>query len=311
MMYVLSLIGISFALCASEEKERQEKILKALNVPHLYALTAVLVPKYNLGNADFKTLLTMVPNPEHIDVSGNNISVFSDEMPLRSSLKSLDISNNSFTGEFPLQQCVRLFSNLEALKINGNKVTALLKQDELFTNNSLKTYEAHATLCQQINLSSLYNNLCLKTLDMSNSKQLDTFLELSNLCRKNTGTALLRVLLNNTIISADDMKQYEKQAGVHTKIAENIIGTMAFSGGGLGTIASFACLFMKPNYCMRYPIPGEDIQPLGNIALTESFGFGVGIGAGYLLGKAIAYGYLKNHGKQQAITFVTGENIDL
>jgi hypothetical protein len=317
-----------FVTCNGAEHKKQEPEVyqsPVNNLDALHTLTTVVLNNKFLTNIDFKNLINGATCAESIDVSNNNIAAFEQDIRPLKSLRQLNLSNNSFDGQFSLipnrcllscftpdsPACLALFPNLEKLQVNNNKITSFAVGS--FSNNTLKILEAKNTDCAEINLLEIYKHLRLDILDLSDSKLLSRFTHMPLLEGSITkDTYTLQVNLANTVIPEVDMKNYKKLGNIDIQCVRIMKNTVIILGVFIGVGFVIPCQLITPSYCLHSPIPiaGDTYSPeratkiTTNIMINNLLFLGIGASLGYRIGKTIAH-RLPNQGKRTAIEFMT------
>lgn len=214
----------------------------------------------------------------------------------------LDISNNSFTGPFPLQKCLCIFPKLEILKINNNNINGFAC-DDTWKNTTLQELHAENTACTEIPLASLYLYSNLALLNISNLTKLDKIVMPWR--PRQDDTKGLQVCIKNVVFQEKQLEVCRKKGifDSHRARSFKILGAIGFGILGIGIVTT-TCL--TDGYCASMPFPvRNDHDPVTyvNALMFDSATTTLSCVLGYNIGKAIAHCYLPNHGKVAAITF--------
>lgn len=272
---LLLLLTVPFIVCASDyddnaallarkqEEERIEKIQKAFsNATNCANVCNVVLQKVNLTNYEFSTLTRIVPKAESLDVSHNKINYFNADIQLCTSFTSLDLSNNAFTGSFPISFILSRFPKLETLKINNNKISCFdFKGDDNYLkkhDNSLKVVEARNT--DFIAMDLKYFMMCtpLQVLDLSESQKL------SHLYSSDFGHITrvpLKVILKDTkhdFSTQSGIKKYTSTACVVLILSAAVGASVGwFLGGSEATAATGGACGLGVGFPLIHCLPSE------------------------------------------------------
>lgn len=270
MKGILFLMSLPLCIFASDD----EKEAKAHNKIQTLlkqgvdgtTFTNIVLKNRNLNNDDFAVLLQEAPNAESIDVCHNHINAI-DKVEKNYKCVSLNLSNNAFTGEFPLATLADKFVKLKTLKINNNKITEF--DFRYRRQHPLNLIEAQNTLCSEIDLKPCIKYFSLETLDLSRSTKLKK-INMSAVSGS-YGSYVLKVVLKNTKANVSDRDGVR----IYTGAAVGMIILSAVAGAGVG-------------WC------------LGQSESATTAGFGCGLALGFPLMQC-----LPNGGKKMLVQFVT------
>ncbi len=274
-----------------------------------------------ISGADFslKPLLSSVTtDTQELQWQSKNLTVddFKDDGTTYPHVTSLDLSNNSFRGEFPLSSCLKMFPKLKTLVLNDNPNMTGFEIEKAYKNSTLACISAENSGIATIKLGSLYTNFDVTTLDLSRSAQLADFdLEFAS-PRSSRGT--LQLHLRDVIIPEEKIGNKKITGDSLTKdrivaaggMLMPIISTAALSGGIYANEANLYPLWTYPFY-KDHGSPDEInanhvTNSIINFALIDFLSAGVGIA----LGKFIARKFLPNQGKVTMVQFIMNSSTD-
>lgn len=273
---MMILLSVSWMAVANDSQNRIKQLLE--QNPSAIKLDW---KNQNLGNQDFEGLGMVVP-----------------------SITSLDLSNNSFTGEFPLTTCLTVFPNLKTLKVSDNRITGFTITTGKYRNIMLKMLCAENTDCVEIDLHIICKHLMLEKLDLSDSRHLQKF-KMPDLHIENT----MELHLRNVIIGENELSSYRKAGIIDSKKATGVVCGFQILGTLVGCALWIPCLGMGSQHCVTKPLPVADTSPtvssVSNYVMSGTVLLGGSVFIGNRIGKAIAYYCLPNHGTVTAVKFIT------
>lgn len=285
-MVMMALLGVSVVVTASDQQNKVRTLLM-----QNFVATELDWRNQNIGNVDFEGLGAVAPH-----------------------VKKLDLSDNSFTGDFPLIACLRAFPNVETLTLNNNTRITGFAIDKDYKNTTLKVLNVENSGCQTVPVNFFYKNFELETLDLSNSKQLNypgcAVLDLR------TSGKILQVYLRNVVAEEKQLQLIKAGGSIETNVAFGIRAASAVGIGIVGGLLLVPCTIFTPNYCLRYPVPvpyeGSD-QLSGwhranhgiNVTVVAALSYKLGFD---YLGGAIVRRCLPNGGKVTAVKYITNSS---
>lgn len=277
---VTALLSVSIAAIASDEQNRVQNLLAQSS-----QATELDWHNKNLGNKDF----------EGLSVEATHV-------------KKLDLSNNSFTGDFALTKVLLTFPNLETLTLNNHERMTSLVVDKDYKNTKLKVLNVENSGCEKILSTPFYNNFELETLDLSNSKKL--IYCGCGVWNPRASGKMLQVHIRN-VVAADDLLQSLKENGVvDTQIAQGIKVSVGAVIGLPASILLTWCSLWSPSYCMISPLPPYHYDYMSARDYVTFYTYqvisaGISCGLGHSIGGAIARRCLPNGGKVTAVKYIT------
>jgi hypothetical protein len=275
-MILMVLLSISVSAVASDG---QNKIFALLNQNE--TATELDWRNKKLGNRDFEGL------------------------GIVSHVKKLDLSDNDFSGDFPLTACLRAFPNLETLSINNNTRVTGLSIDNGYKNTTLKVLNVENSGCAKVPVSDFYKKFELETLDLSESKQLTRFYSAMVPRELRASRKPFCVHIRNVVMEENELNRITKNGVVETGALWAIEFASAIGTSVVGNALLFSsCIFLCPYYyCVQGPIPSF---PTTNVFINSGVVsiLSMVVGLRYL-GGAIARRVLPNGGKVTAVKYIT------
>lgn len=225
-----------------------------------------------------------------------------------SHVKKLNLSNNHFSGDFPLTACLKAFPNLETLTINNHERMRGFEIEQGYKNDKLTVLSAENNGCETVSITHFYNLFGeLETLDLSDSKQLET-LDHKNYCLRASGKAL-NVYLRNVVAGQDRLNYFRESGMLETSASRNIQLACVAGGAIIGGSILISCGVLAPNYYVENPIPTQAFKGQWPYWINMGINTLLGITASCLLvhriGSMIASRCLPNGGKVTAVKFIT------
>jgi|GEM_PF-6636369 len=278
----------------------------------------IAIASTTLSAADHSNKIAslLVQNSQGTELSWQNKNLNNDDLNNYTTsheyVKTLDLSDNSFTGEFPLQQCLTIFPNLEVLKVNNNRINGFALEFR-YKNSKLRELLAENTDCVHVDLCPFYN-AALEVLDLSGSKQLSKFTGFLFGKYDPKKNKVLNVHLRNVVIPEKNLSVYRQRGIMDTRVAAKIKEIGIFGPYFFGGIVQLTDCALRGNYCIQHPIPFDQNNDSTRVfaamfANASLWSLGAAIVAssvGYGIGSTITYCCLPNHGKVEAIKFITG-----
>lgn len=283
----MMMVALLIVPCMAVASESQNRIKYLLDKNQ--GATELDWQKKNLGNQDFEGLGMVIP-----------------------SVTLLNLSNNSFTGEFPLTQCLTVFPKLKTLTLNDNTRMTGFAIESDYKNTTLENINAENSGFEELNLNKLYGNFELEILDLSESKQLTSIRTWGVPSRYSQ--KVLSVHLRNVAIPEVQLGKDKKITDGSTELYRIKMGVWV----GLcvvGTTLLIPCIVLAPNYCVQGPIPPfqyDYMSPrnwanyvINTVALPL-----LSFPGGWSIGGAIGRCFLKNGGQVTQVKFITNSTDD-
>lgn len=267
------------------------------------------------GDFTFKPLLSSIAtDTPALQWQNKNLTVddFKEDGTAYPQVTSLDLSNNSFRGEFPLSSCLQMFPNLKTLTLNDNPNMTGFEIEKTYKNTILACISAENSGIAIMKLGLLYKNFDVTTLDLSRSAQLADFALEGVPSRSSRGT--LQVHLRDVVIPEE--KWVHKKIVVSSSAKENIVIGMMTLFGSITVPLFEACVALAPNYCVQGPIPPFQYDYMSprnwaNGAINTIALGGLIIASGVYVGNKIASCCLPNQGKVTMVQFITNSADDV